>query len=141
MAATTKGATGAAGGAGADAVLLEAAATALPAAVAGVLVRGVKKVAAACFFCTAAAVLATSDFFAFFAFDLAPSFAPRVRPIAQSKRRAKDLAKDSTRVEQEPSKAFLRLRWRQINFAEKGEKGKEEGEGRGRKEEGRKEGV
>ena len=37
--------------------------------------------------------------------------------------------------------AFLRLRWRQINFAEKGEKGKEEGEGRGRKEEGRKEGV
>lgn len=102
MAATTKGATGAAGGAGADAVLLEAAATALPAAVAGVLVRGVKKVAAACFFCTAAAVLATSDFFAFFAFDLAPSFAPRVRPIAQSKRRAKDLAKDSTRVEQEP---------------------------------------
>jgi hypothetical protein len=39
MAATTKGATGAAGGAGADAVLLEAAAAALPAAVAGVLVR------------------------------------------------------------------------------------------------------
>jgi hypothetical protein len=28
----------------------------------------------------------------------------------------------------------------QINFAEKGEKGKEEGDGRGRKEEGRKEG-
>ena len=40
-----------------------------------------------------------------------------------------------------PRRAFLRLRWRQINFAEKGEKGKEEGEGRGRKEEGRKEGV
>ena len=54
---------------------------ALPAAVAGVLVRGVKKVAAACFFCTAATVFATSDFFAFFAFDLAPSFAPRVQPI------------------------------------------------------------
>ena len=107
MAATTKGATGAAGGAGADAVLLEAAATALPAAVAGVLVRGVKKVAAACFFCTAAAVLATSDFFAFFAFDLAPSFAPRVRPIAQSKRRAKDLAKDSTRVERSKGRRLL----------------------------------
>ena len=70
MAATTKGATAAAGGAGADAVLLEAAAAALLAAVAGVLVRGVKKVAA---------VLATSDYFALFAFDLAPSFAPRVR--------------------------------------------------------------
>ena len=85
MAATTKGATAAAGGAGADAVLLEAAAAALPAAVAGVLVRGVKKVAAACFFCTAVTVLATSDFFAFFAFDLAPSFAPRVRPIGRAK--------------------------------------------------------
>jgi hypothetical protein len=54
-------------------VLLEAAAAALQVAVAGVLVRGVKKVAA---------VLATSDYFALFAFDLAPSFAPRVRPIA-----------------------------------------------------------
>ena len=37
--------------------------------------------------------------------------------------------------------AFFRFLWRQINFAEKGEKGKEEGEGRGRKAEGRKEGV
>jgi len=59
--------------------MLEAAAAALPAAVAGVPVRGVKKVAAACFFCTDAAVLANSDYFALFAFDLAPSFAPRVR--------------------------------------------------------------
>ena len=48
------------------------------------LVCGVKKVAAACFFCTDAAVLANSDYFALFAFDLAPSFAPRVRLIAQT---------------------------------------------------------
>jgi hypothetical protein len=42
-----------------------------------VLVRGVaKKVAAACFFCTAEAAMASFDFFAFLAFDFAPSVTP-----------------------------------------------------------------
>ena len=37
--------------------------------------------------------------------------------------------------------AFFRCLGGKLTFAEKGEKGKEEGEGRRRKEEGRKEGV